>query len=36
MEGKIGPFRREIDALQLAYAFEQATGVGERRPQIAL
>jgi amidase len=32
----VGPYRREFDVLQLAYAFEQATRVAERRPQIAL
>jgi amidase len=31
----VGPYRREIDVLQLAYAFEQATRVSERRPQVA-
>ena len=32
----VGPFRREIDALRLAYAFEQATCVGEKPPEIAV
>jgi amidase len=32
----VGPYRGEIDVLQLAHAFEQATRVGERRPQVAL
>ena len=32
----VGPYRREIDVLELAHAFEQATRVGERRPKIAL
>ena len=32
----VGPYRREIDVLQLAHAFEQATRVAERRPQVAL
>jgi len=32
----VGRFRREIEVLQLAYAFEQATRWGERRPAVAL
>jgi amidase len=32
----VGRFRREIEVLQLGYAFEQATRWGERRPAIAL
>jgi amidase len=32
----VGRYRRELDVLQLAYAFEQATHVAERRPQVAL
>jgi amidase len=31
----VGPYRHEIDVLQLAYAFEQATKVAECHPQIA-
>ncbi len=31
----VGPYRREIDVLQLAHAFEQATKVAERHPQVA-
>jgi amidase len=32
----VGPYRREMDLLQLAYAFEQATHVADRCPPIAL
>lgn len=32
----VGRYRREIEVLQLAYAFEQATRVAERRPPLAL
>ena len=32
----VGRFRREIEVLQLAYAFEQVTRVADRRPQVAL
>lgn len=32
----VGRFRREIEVLQLGYAFEQATRWGERRPAVAL
>jgi amidase len=32
----VGPFRREIEVLQLAHAFEQATHWGEQRPAVAL
>jgi amidase len=32
----VGRFRREIEVLQLAYAFEQMTRVAERHPQVAL
>jgi amidase len=32
----VGRFRREIEVLQLAHAFEQATRWGERRPPVAL
>ena len=31
----VGPPRREVELLQLAYGFEQATRVGERHPRIA-
>jgi amidase len=31
----VGRFRDDFGTLQLAYAFEQATGVGARRPAIA-
>ena len=30
----VGPPRREVDLLQLAYGFEQATRVGDRHPRI--
>ncbi len=32
----VGPYRREIDVLRLAYAFEQMTHVADQRPEIAL
>jgi Asp-tRNA(Asn)/Glu-tRNA(Gln) amidotransferase A subunit family amidase len=32
----VGPYRREIDVLQLAHAFEQVTKVAECHPQVAL
>lgn len=32
----VGPFRREIEVLQLANAFEQATRLGDTRPPVAL
>ena len=32
----VGRHRGELELLQLAHAFEQATGVGERRPHLAL
>ena len=32
----VGRHRGERELLQLAHAFEQATGVGERRPEVAL
>jgi amidase len=32
----VGRFRREIEVLQLAYAFEQVTRAAERHPQVAL
>ena len=32
----VGRFRREIEVLQLAYAFEQVTRVAERRPEVAV
>jgi amidase len=32
----VGRFRREIDVLQLAHAFEQATHFAEQHPQVAL
>jgi amidase len=31
----VGRHRREFDVLQLAYAFEQATHVADRRPEVA-
>jgi amidase len=31
----VGRFRYDLSVLQLAHAFEQATGFGKRRPQIA-
>ena len=32
----VGRHQSELPVLQLAYAFEQATGVGRRRPPVAL
>lgn len=32
----VGPYRREIDVLRLAYAFEQVTHVADQRPEVAL
>jgi amidase len=32
----VGRYQREMEVLQLAHAFEQATRVGERRPPVAL
>jgi amidase len=32
----VGRHRGDLDLLRLAYAFEQATGAGERRPQLAV
>jgi amidase len=32
----VGRRRRDLDVLQLAYAFEQATKFGEKRPEIAV
>jgi amidase len=32
----VGRYRDDFGVLQLAYAFEQATGFGQRRPQIAI
>ena len=32
----VGPYRREIDVLQLAHAFEQVTKVAECHPQVAI
>ena len=32
----VGPYQREMEVLQLAFAFEQATGVGDQRPLVAL
>jgi amidase len=32
----VGPYRREMDLLRFAFAFEQATRVAERRPRVAL
>jgi amidase len=32
----VGRRRRDLDVLQMAYAFEQATKVGEKRPSLAL
>jgi amidase len=32
----VGRFRDDMGVLQIAYAFEQATGVGLRRPAIAI
>ena len=31
----VGRYRDDLSVLQLAYAFEQATGFGKRRPSIA-
>ena len=31
----VGAYRREIDLLRLAYAFEQVTRVADRRPEVA-
>ena len=31
----VGRHHRDLDVLKLAYAFEQATGFGKRRPLIA-
>jgi amidase len=30
----VGPYRGEIDVLRLAHAFEQATHVADRRPDV--
>jgi len=32
----VGPHRRDLDVLQLGYAFEQATGWATSHPQIAV
>ncbi|MEW5978666.1 MAG: amidase [Acidobacteriota bacterium] len=32
----VGPYRQEYAVLQLAYAFEQATRTGDRRPALAI
>ena len=32
----VGRYRDDLDVLQMAYAFEQATGFGLRRPALAL
>jgi amidase len=32
----VGRYQDDFGVLQMAYAFEQATGFGERRPPIAL
>ncbi len=32
----VGAYRREIDVLRLAYAFEQVTHVADQRPEVAL
>jgi amidase len=32
----VGRYRRELDLLRLAFAFEQATRVGERHPRVAM
>lgn len=31
----VGPYRNDFEVLQFAYAFEQATGVGQRRPELS-
>jgi len=31
----VGRYKQDFSVLQLAHAFEQATGVGKRRPGIA-
>jgi amidase len=31
----VGRFRDDLGVLQIAHAFEQATGIGRRRPGIA-
>jgi amidase len=32
----VGRYKDDVGVLQLAYAFEQATRVGDRRPPIAV
>jgi amidase len=32
----VGRYRSDLRVLQIAYAFEQATGFGSKRPEIAL
>jgi amidase len=32
----VGRYRDDFGVLQMAYAFEQATGVGRKRPAVAL
>ena len=32
----VGRFRKELELLQFAHAFEQATRIGERHPDIAV
>ncbi|HWH79392.1 MAG TPA: amidase family protein, partial [Candidatus Binatus sp.] len=32
----VGRYRDDLGVLQLAHAFEQATGFGQRRPEVAL
>ena len=32
----VGRYRDDFGVLQMAYAFEQATGFGQRRPALAL
>ena len=32
----VGRYRDDLGVLQIAHAFEQATGFGRRRPQVAL
>jgi amidase len=32
----VGRYRDDLGALEIAYAFEQATGFGRKRPPVAL